>query len=84
MSSQVIYEKSINNIKALLLLTSNKEVIVEYDGKQIKRFRNNTWNNIKNEIWAQESLIDFTITDYINRNRTNKEFEDAVRLMYGL
>ena len=59
----VIKEKTINNKLAQLILDEdNITVKVIYNGVCIDSSSGNTWNNIKDEDWLQESMIDFAVT----------------------
>lgn len=61
---KIVKEKIIDDkLAQLVLLDDNITVNVLYDGVRIDSSGGNTWNNIKDEDWIQETLIDFAVKE---------------------
>lgn len=61
---KIVKEKIIDDkLAQLVLLDDNITVNVLYDGVCIDSSSGNTWNNIKDEDWIQETLIDFAVKE---------------------
>lgn len=61
---KIVKEKIIDDkLAQLVLLDDNITVNVLYDGVCIDSSGGNTWNNIKDEDWIQETLIDFAVKE---------------------
>ena len=61
---KIVKEKIIDDkLAQLVLLDDNITVNVLYDGVCIDSSDGNTWNNIKDEDWIQETLIDFAVKE---------------------
>ena len=61
---KIVKEKIIDDkLAQLVLLDDIITVNVLYDGVRFDSSGGNTWNNIKDEDWIQETLIDFAVKE---------------------
>ena len=54
----------------LLLLDDNKTVNIVLDNETISSSSGKTWNNIKNEEWAQEGLLRIESERYVRKKQS--------------
>jgi hypothetical protein len=79
---KIIKEKTIENkLAQLILCDDNITVQIVYDGKCIESSAGNTYNNIKDEDWAQEAFLDFAVTDLIEKETIDPIFESMINEM---
>lgn len=63
---KVILEKLVKNKLAQLVLCDNNITVnVVYDGEVIDSSGGSTWDNIKDELWFQEFILNDTISEYL-------------------
>lgn len=73
---KIIKTKSIDNrIAELVLLDDGITVQIIYDNQIISSSGNNTWNNIKNDEWAQEAILELETSSFIKRSKTKALLE---------
>ena len=68
---KVIKKISINGKEAkLLLLDDDKTINIILDNETISSSSDKTWNNIKNEEWAQEGLLRIESKRYMRKKKS--------------
>lgn len=73
---KIIKTKSIDNrIAELVLLDDGITVQIIYDNQIISSSGNNTWNNIKDDGWAQEAILELETSSFIKRSKTKALLE---------
>lgn len=73
---KIIKTKSIDNrIAELVLLDDGITVQIIYDNQIISSSGNNTWNNIKDDEWAQEAILELETSSFIKRSKTKALLE---------
>lgn len=63
----------------LVLLDDNITVQIIYDGKSVSSSAGQTWNNLKDENWAQAGIIKIEVENYLKNQETMKELENIAK-----
>lgn len=59
----------------LILLDDNKTVNIVYDNKTISSSAGATWNNIRNDEWAQKGLLSVEVEGYIKKKESMNKLQ---------
>jgi hypothetical protein len=76
---KVIFEKVINDkLAQLVLCDDNITVNTLYDGVCVNSSSENTYNNIKDEKWIQEAILDLEVNCVLRKNNVNDEIQSMI------
>lgn len=59
----------------LILLDDEKTVQIFFDGEMISSSAKSTWNNIKNEEWAQYGLLKIEVENHVKKDQSLKRLK---------
>lgn len=80
---KVVYSTNIEGQEVkLVLLNDNKTLKVMIGNKEIDTLKGNTWNNIKNDKWAQSAITEVSVKSTLKKENAHKELTELAKQIF--